>query len=233
MCSCNGNTVELLIGADFLKLLFLYNYEKKMEFFKKYPNYEYGGKLEHTKIPEHKLKFYMDKLKDYVRNTDWTSYEDVNNLLLKFDNFSKNQVPKLNFKNLITPTWNICSKCYLPKYLALIDNQLCEKSNYYKQVIYTYNNRNIIHNFDFSMHEGNPCNFSKQDKIMDYIIILKNKFNNFQKLKMLMIFKFNTLVSHKIFNFIGNLYLIKFNQKNEKYIDWLENQMNYLKDKYE
>lgn len=237
MCSCNGHNVKLLIGADFLTLL---SNKQQIEFKDKFRNYEYGGNLMHTGIHENEFNLYKDYLQEQVSETTWDSYNDIQNLLLKIDNFLTNQVPKLNFKNLIIPTWKICNKCNLPKYISLVDNKLCN-SNYLKEIIFEYSNRKIIHKFEFSMMETNPLHFSKQDKIMDYIIILKNKFNKYQKLKILICnlickkigYGSGNIAAKNIFEFNGDLYLQKYYNQNGKYIDWLENQVNHLKNQYE
>ena len=137
MCSCNGHNVKLLIGADFLTLI-----SDKEKLVKKYPNYEYGGKLAHTEITEYKFNLYKKNLQEQVSETSWDSYVDIQDLLLKMDNFLTNQFPKLKFKNLIIPTWKICNKCNLPKYISLVDRDLCN-SNYFKEIIFRYTNKKV------------------------------------------------------------------------------------------
>ena len=250
MCSCNGHCVNLLIGAE---VAIHFSEENKRNLYSILPDYDYDGKLEHTKIASYNLKKYFNDIKICFKKTRWDNFNDIEKMLINIQIFLTKKVPNLKFKYLTIPTWNVCKKCCLPRYLYLVDWSFCRK---YKNHIFLdgcysstdtkEENEILIYNFKHihDLHFLN--NYSrdkhwkyKMDRIIKkynnikYIYILKNKFKKFQKLKMLMIIKFNSLVSRKIFSYIGNLYLINFNIENEKKINWLKNQIDYLEDKYE
>ena len=224
MCSCNKNNnfVKILIGAEIIKQIPRY---LRIDFTDRFENYEYGGKLEHTQIPETRYNLYKKELKRTFKETNWDSEKDIKLLLFTINNFLTNQVPNLKFQNLVIPRPGICTRCWLPSAFALVDNILVNYSEFHHYLIFSQKHKKNIYNFEIILKNKSGFVYN--------IIHLKRKFNNFQKLKMLMIIKYNPLVSEKIFNYIGKLYSQRFDSSWDKYSIWMENQMNYLKNKYE